>query len=94
MIRIGRLRNAIAEGIRGFGAWQAAIPDQGRVVLVGLILLAAAFAAAGLLPLALGVPAGVLVVIGVGVDFTDRRTGPVLIGSLAVVVAVALMVAR
>ncbi len=82
---MSRIRRAIADGVRGFGAWQAEIPDQGRVVLVGLVLTAAAFLAAALPALALGVPAGVLVVIGLGVDFRDRRTAMVLLVALAVV---------
>lgn len=85
MTAIRRVRSAISDGLRGFGAWQAEIPDQGRVVLVGLVGLAAAFLAAGLVPLALGVPAGVLVVVGLGVDFGDRRAALVLIGSAAAV---------
>ena len=83
---IGRVRAAIANGVRGFGAWQGDIPDQGRVVLVGLLLLAAAFVAVGQLALALGVPAGILIAVGLGVDFNaDRRAALVLIGAVTVV---------
>lgn len=87
MSALRRLRLAIADGVRGFGAWQAEIPDQGRVVLVGLVGLAAAFLAAGFVPLAIGVPAGVLVIVGLGIDFDDHRTGPVLIAVIALVIA-------
>lgn len=91
MKRLRTLRIMVGDGLRGFGAWQAEIPDQGRVVLAGLLLLAAAFLAAGFMPFALGIPAGVLLAVGLGVDFRDRHTAIVLIGAVAIV-AVAVVV--
>jgi len=85
---------AIADGLRGFGAWQAEIPDQGRVVLVGLTGLAAAFLVAGLVPLALGVPAGVLVIVGLGIDFRDRRIALVLVPAASLVLVAVILGGR
>jgi hypothetical protein len=62
------------------------------VVLVGLGLLAAGFWAADLVPLAFGVPAGILLVIGLGIDFRDPRAGLVFIAALAVVIVAAFVV--
>jgi hypothetical protein len=52
---------------------QVLVPEtsQEAVVEVGLVLLAAAFLSAGLVPLAIGVPGGLLVAIGLG--FNLRR---------------------
>ena len=94
MRSLRRIRVTIADGIRGFGAWQAEIPDQGRVTLVGLTGLAAAFLAAGLVPLALGVPAGVLVAVGLGIDFRDRRVALVLVPAVALVLVAVILGGR
>ena len=94
MRTLGRIRSAIRDAVAGFGTWQAEIPDQGRVVLVGLVLGAAAFLAAGSLPLALGMPAGVLVIIGLGIDFRDRRVALVLIPAIALVLIVTGLLGR
>ena len=94
MSALRRIRMAIADGLRGFGAWQAEIPDQGRVVLVGLTGLAAAFLVAGLVPLALGVPAGVLVIVGLGIDFRDRRIALVLVPAASLVLVAVILGGR
>ena len=55
--------------------WAVIRPEPGTTegaVMIGLVLLAAAFIAAGLIPLALGVPGAVLVAVGLG--FSLRRT--------------------
>lgn len=85
MSRLRRLRAAlaaipagIAAAVRAFWEWQSEIPDQGRVTLVGLLLLAAGGVAwcewFGIPPLAaVSIPGLVLVAVGLG--FTLRRGG-------------------
>ena len=69
---------AIAATLRAAWEWQSEITDQGRVVLIGLVLLAAGGVAwcewFGIPPLAaLSIPGLVLVAVGLG--FTLRRGG-------------------
>lgn len=78
MSRVRRLFAAIAALPRAFWDWQSEIPDQGRVTLVGLLLLAIGSSAwcefFGVPPLAaLSLPGLVLVAVGLG--FTMRRGG-------------------
>lgn len=73
-----RIPTAIGAALRAFWEWQSEIPDQGRVTLVGLILLAAGGVAwcdwFGIPPLAaVSIPGLVLVAVGLG--FTLRRGG-------------------
>ena len=55
---------------------------------------AGAFLVAGQPALALGIPAGVLIIVGLGMDFADRRTPFVLIGAVALVVVAAILGGR
>jgi len=88
---LSRLRGALGDRWRAFLAWQADIPDQGRVVVVGLLL-----AAVGLglvwLPAAGIVPGLVLVLVGLGFDFRHPATATALVAGVALVVIAAIVV--
>lgn len=78
MTRLRRIPSAIGSALRAAWDWQSEIPDQGRVTLVGLILLAASGVAwcewFGIPPLAAVTIPG-LVLVAVGLGFTLRRGG-------------------
>jgi hypothetical protein len=88
---MSRLRSAIGSRWAAFLAWQSDIPDQGRVVVVGL-----AFAAIGLLPVwwpaAALVPGLVLVLVGLGFDFRHPATATALVAGVALIVLTAIVV--
>lgn len=86
--------SVIAAAWHRFASWQGEIPDQGRVTLAGLLLMAAAFLAAGLPALALGAPAAILVAVGLGFSFRDRLAGIVLIGAVALVIVAVILGGR
>lgn len=76
--RLGSIPAAVASALRAVYEWQAEIPDQGRVTLVGLILMAMGLTAVcdwfGIPPLAaLVIPGLILTLVGLG--FTLRRGG-------------------
>jgi hypothetical protein len=73
-----RVPAAMGTALRSIWEWQSEIPDQGRVTLLGLVLLAAGGVAwcdwFGIPPLAaVSIPGLVLVAVGLG--FTLRRGG-------------------
>lgn len=78
MTHLRRISAAIGSAARAVWEWQSDIADQGRVVLVGLVLLALGGTAwcdwFGIPPLAaVSIPGLVLVAVGLG--FTLRRGG-------------------
>lgn len=85
---------AIAAAWRRFASWQGAIPDEGRVTLAGLILVAAACLAAGLPVLAAGIPGGIFIAVGLGANLRDPRASLVLIGAIAAVLVAIILGGR
>jgi hypothetical protein len=84
---IDRARTAIVSPFVVIAEWQAEIPAEGRVVLVGLLILGAGLGAVWP-PLAAIIPGSVVVSIGVGVNFRHPITAAVLIaGATAVAIA-------
>jgi hypothetical protein len=85
-------RNAALAPVDAVRVWQSDIPDQGRVVLVGLLLLAGSLLLAGAGPLAIGAPGCVLVAVGLGIRFEHPVVATALVAGAAAVTVAALIV--
>lgn len=89
---VGAPRHAVGRAWGSLVDWQAGIPDEGRVVLAGLGLLAGGLAALWP-PAAAIVPGAVLVVVGLGFNFKHPAAAIALVVAAGVVL-LALTVVR
>lgn len=81
----------IRTAIAAVNRWQADIPDQGRVVLIGLLLLGVGLALQVGVAAALIAGATVLVLVGLGFDFRHYVTATALVLAVAIVLVVTIV---
>lgn len=88
-----RIRSALTAPFRAFIAWQAEIPDEGRVAVVGLLVLGAGLALAWP-PAGLIVPGVVLAAVGLGFNLRHPVVAVAAVVAISVVAIATLAVAR